>query len=263
MHVSLQITRLTALAAALLLALFAPAASATDSDCKKHSADTAHCTLSATHPGQKPNVTVTGNALPTSQTEGVAVVGTAANSNDPVQYDSPAQDAITLGGVDGTRIHNVAWGEAPTDAVNVEQMELNDQMVLAGVRKLHEAGQDYADAGDATTLRAANAYTDARVSAMLQPKLDEFRHDVWSRMEMTDQRINRIGALGTAMTQMAVNASNGSSHRGRLAVGVGYTEGKKAMSVGYGRRIGRSSFSLGAAFSGSESSLGAGMGFDL
>lgn len=225
----------------------------------------------------------------------LTALGSGSGGN-AVQYDGPMRDSVTLGGSassGGTRIRNVAMGIDPTDAVNVEQMENNDQMVLAAARKWHEAGMDYADAGDAATLsaanqhadagdastlrsanqhadagdaatlRSANAYTDARVNAIVQPQFDEFRNDVWSRMDMTDRRINRVGAMGTAMTQMAVNAANGSGDRGRLAVGVGYTDGEKALSVGYGLRLGRGSFSLGAAFSGSENTIGAGIGFDL
>lgn len=138
-----------------------------------------------------------------------------------------------------------------------------DQQVLAAARKYAEASQDHADRGDAATLRSANAYTDQRVAATVQPQLDALREDVWSRMATTDRRINRIGAMGSAMTQMAVNASNGGGERGRLAVGVGYTEGEKAVSVGYGLRVGRGSFSLGAAFGGGETSVGAGIGVDL
>lgn len=214
----------------------------------------------------------------------LTALGSGSGSGDAVQYDGPARDSVTLAGTGGTqgsggtRIRNVAHGTAPTDAVNLDQMENGDRMVLAAARKWHEGGMGYADAGDAATLRsanqhadagdaatlrAANAYTDARVNAIVQPQFDEFRNDVWQRMDLTDRRINRIGAMGTAMTQMAVNAANGSGDRGRLAVGVGYTDGEKALSVGYGLRLGRGSFSLGAAFSGSENSIGAGLGIDL
>lgn len=225
----------------------------------------------------------------------LSALGTGAGGGgNPVQYDGPARDSVTLAGTGrGTRIRNVASGTAPDDAVNVGQMEANDQMVLAAARKWQEVAMDYADAGDAATLsaanqhadagdaatlrsanqyadagdaatlRSANAYTDARVNAIVQPQFEEFRNDVWSRMDLTDRRINRVGAMGTAMTQMAVNAANGSGDRGRMAVGVGYTDGEKAVSVGYGLRLGRGSFSLGAAFSGSENSIGAGVGFDL
>ncbi|HRO64408.1 hypothetical protein [Thermomonas sp.] len=70
--------------------------------------------------------------------------------------------------------------------------------------------------------------------------------------------------MGTAMTQMAVNAAMSNSPRGRLATGVGAQGGQGAVSIGYGRRVGTSgSFSLGASFASGESSVGAGFGFDL
>lgn len=83
---------------------------------------------------------------------------------------------------------------------------------------------------------------------------------------MRDQgkRIDRNGAMSAAMLNMAINASGGSSERGRLAVGAGFQGGEEAVSVGYGRRLGRrGSFSLGGAFSGSESSAGVGFGLEL
>ena len=108
-----------------------------------------------------------------------------SGGGNAVQYDGPAHDSVILGGAEGTQIHNVAHGTAPTDAVNLDQMENRDRMVMAGVQKFFEAGKQYADAGDtatlrsanahadagdAATLRSANAYTDARVSAIVQPQ---------------------------------------------------------------------------------------------
>ena len=84
------------------------------------------------------------------------------------------------------------------------------------------------------------------------------------RFAQTDQRIDRIGAMGAAMTQMAVNAAAGASPNGRIAIGVGGQGGQGAVSIGYGKRIGdRASFSAGASFASGESSVGAGFGFDL
>ena len=70
--------------------------------------------------------------------------------------------------------------------------------------------------------------------------------------------------MGTAMTQMSVNAALANSPRGRIAVGIGSQGGQGAVSIGYGKRVGdRGSFSLGASFASGESSAGAGFGFDL
>ena len=118
-------------------------------------------------------------------------------------------------------------------------------------------------AGDAATLASSKAYTDQRFAAW-NDTFTQYQHQVDARFAQTDTRINRIGAMGTAMTQMAVNAAIGASPRGRLAVGVGTQGGQGAISIGYGRRVGSTgSFSIGASFASGESSVGAGFGIDL
>ena len=88
--------------------------------------------------------------------------------------------------------------------------------------------------------------------------------DISHRMHRMDRRIDRQGAMGAAMLNMAINAAGGRTERGRLAVGAGTQGGREAVSIGYGRSIGqRASFSLGTAFSGSERSAGIGFGIDL
>ena len=73
-----------------------------------------------------------------------------------------------------------------------------------------------------------------------------------------------MGAMTSAMTNMAINAAGSQSPRGRIAVGAGVQDGEQALSIGYGRKLGsRGSFSLGGAFSGGEKSAGVGLGFDL
>ncbi|MFH7391200.1 YadA-like family protein, partial [Pseudomonas syringae group genomosp. 7] len=79
-----------------------------------------------------------------------------------------------------------------------------------------------------------------------------------------DQRIDRMGAMSSAMLNMAINAAGSQSPRGRIAVGAGFQGGEQALSIGYGKRIGeRASFSLGGAFSNGERSAGMGFGVDL
>jgi autotransporter adhesin len=188
----------------------------------------------------------------------------SGGSGNAVQYDGPARDSVTLGGSGGTRIQNVATGIAPTDAVNVGQMEeqfnQNNAQVRAGLMKYYEASQDYADAGDARTLAASKAYTDQKFAAWN----DDFTQRMDVRLAKTDRRIDRIGAMGSAMTHMAVNAANGGSMGGRVAIGIGGQGSQGAVSIGYGKRIGtRASFSFGGSYSGGETTAGAGFGFDL
>ena len=195
----------------------------------------------------------------------------AAGAGDEVQYDDSAHGTVTLDGANGTQLKNVAEGTDPTDAVNLNQMEAGDMMAIAAARKSADVGDDrtlasansHAAAGDAATLGAAKAYADTRFAAW-NDSFNQYRQQLDQRFAHTDRRIDRTGAMGTAMTHMAVNAANGTGAKGRLAVGVGAQGGEGAVSIGYGKRIGgRGSFSLGAAFGKGEQAAGAGFGFDL
>ena len=176
------------------------------------------------------------------------------------------------------QIKNLAAGTDPADAVNLDQLEQAGAQLRAGMQKHFEAAQDLADAGDAATLAASKAYTDTTATQTLASakahtdarfaawtdSFTQYRQQVDTRFAQTDRRIDQMGAMGSAMTHMAVNAANGDSAKGRIALGVGAQGGQGAVSIGYGKRIGaRASFSLGASFGSGESSAGAGFGFDL
>ncbi|MFO1474635.1 MAG: hypothetical protein U1F20_09050 [Lysobacterales bacterium] len=172
--------------------------------------------------------------------------GTGGNAL-AVTYDDAGHASITLAGADGdggnegTQVKNVADGTDPMDAVNKRQM----------------------DAGDATTLASANAYTDQQFAAW-NDSFTQYQQGVERRFAQTDRRIDQVGAMSSAMTHMAVNAANGSGAKGRIAIGVGLQGGEGAVSIGYGKRVGtRGSFTLGAAFGDGENSVGAGFGLDL
>jgi autotransporter adhesin len=161
---------------------------------------------------------------------------------------SVAADANTVSVGSGAlqrRVTNVAAGTTPTDAANVGQV---DQAL--------QSAKSYADNQDATTLGNAKAYTDQRFDSMKNQLDDRFR--------TIDRRVDRIGAMGAASTQMAINAAGASSVGGRVAVGAGVQGGERALSVGYARQLGdRTRMSIGGAFSGSENSAGIGFGVDL
>jgi hypothetical protein len=113
------------------------------------------------------------------------------------------------------------------------------------------------------TLSSANSYTDTRFS-VLSDQFSMLSNDVNHRLWQQDQRMDRMGAMSSAMLNMAMNASGSRSPRGRVAVGAGYQNGETALSVGYAKAISeRSSFSLGGAFSKDDNSIGAGFGVDL
>ena len=211
---------------------------------------------------------------------------TMTGDDDELHYDDAGHATLTLDGANGTRIRNVAEGTEPTDAVNLNQMEAGDMMAVAAAKKYADVGDDatlaaanaHADAGDAATLTASRAYTDTTATQTLasaktytdqkfaawNDSFTQMQQQLDRRFANTDKRIDKVGAMGTAMTQMAVNAAIGNSAAGRVAIGIGGQGNQGAVSIGYGKRIGdRASFSFGASFSGGESSAGAGFGFDL
>jgi len=185
-----------------------------------------------------------------SQAEGGVALGAnarveaGADNAVALGKDSVADraDSVSVGSAGHERqITNVADGSADTDAANVRQVR----------------------AGDAATLSSAKAYTDQRF-AVFEDQFETLREDVWDRFGDQDRRISRVGAMSAAMVHMTANAANGSSPRGRIAVGAGFQGGEQALSIGYGRRIGdRASLTLGGAFSDSENSAGIGFGLDL
>ena len=133
----------------------------------------------------------------------------------------------------------------------------------AGDAATLSSAQSYADNAATQTLTSANAYTDFKVLA-LEDDFNAFRNDVDRRFSRQDQRLDKMGAMSSAMLNMAINAAGSRSPRGRVAVGAGWQNGENALSVGYAKPIGeRASFSIGGAFSGDEKSAGVGFGIDL
>ena len=135
-------------------------------------------------------------------------------------------NAVAVGSEGKERqVKHVAEGRADTDAANVRQV--ND------------------------ALDRANAYTDSAVASVNQ------------RLDQVDKRINRMAAISSAQSAMAMNTA-GLATANRLGAGVGYSEGESAMAVGYQRVLterGSATFSLNGAFTNSgEKSVGVGVG---
>lgn len=214
-------------------------------------------------------------------TAGFVTDGDAATLASAQTY-ADSGDATTLASAQ-TYAHS---GDAATLASARTYADSGDAATLASAQTYADAGdeatlasaQTYADAGDATTLSQANAYTDRQIGGItdtsrvytdarfnaLASELSSFQSDVWQRLDRTDSRIDRTGAMTAAMAQVTANAAGGRSDRGRIAVGIGTQNGHGAMAIGYGRRVGeRGSMTLSAAFSGSDTSAGVGLGLDL
>ncbi|AUI08841.1 ESPR-type extended signal peptide-containing protein [Stenotrophomonas maltophilia] len=100
-------------------------------------------------------------------------------------------------------------------------------------------------------LARANEYTDGAISNFER------------RLDKMDKRFNRMAAMSSAQTAMAMNTAGLATYN-RLGAGVGYSEGESAMAVGYQRVLnekGSATFSLNGAFTNSgERSMGVGVG---
>lgn len=150
-------------------------------------------------------------------------------------------NTVSVGAAGAERqIVNVAAGTQATDAANVAQM----------------------NAGDASTLTAANAYTDSKFAGLDFAGINDRFGTIEQRLNRQDARIDRIGAMGGALAGMAMNSAN-LSGRNRVAVGVGSQGGRQAIAVGYQRALlgTRASVSLGAAFSGRDNTVSGGAGY--
>jgi autotransporter adhesin len=161
---------------------------------------------------------------PPEATPPAADPGTVAAQDQLVKAEG--DNAVAVGSEGKERqVKHVAEGRADTDAANVRQV--ND------------------------ALERANAYTDSAVASVNQ------------RLDQVDKRINRMAAISSAQSAMAMNTA-GLATANRLGAGVGYSEGESAMAVGYQRVLterGSATFSLNGAFTNSgEKSVGVGVG---
>jgi len=92
---------------------------------------------------------------------------------------------------------------------------------------------------------------------------DGISREVDRRLDKMDKRFNRMAAMTSAQSAMAMNTAGLNTYN-RLGAGVGYSEGESAMAVGYQRVLndkGSATFSLNGAFTNSgERSMGVGVG---
>jgi autotransporter adhesin len=208
------------------------------------------------------NAVAVGSNSSVTAANGTAIgenASVTANGAVAIGQGSVADQAntVSVGSVGNERrVTNVAAGTAATDAANVGQVQAGDAATLA-------SANTYTDTTATQTLTRANTYTDNHMQA-LNDQFSDLTDNVNQRLEHQDQRIDKQGAMSAAMLNMAINASNSRSPRGRIGAGLGWQGGEAAMSVGYSKQVGEhASFSIGGAFSGSEQSVGAGFGVDL
>ncbi|MCZ0735093.1 YadA-like family protein [Phreatobacter sp. AB_2022a] len=160
--------------------------------------------------------------------------------------DGTRQNSISLVGGDPNApvvIRNVAAGTAPTDAVNVRQ--LND-----GLATTLNQSRAYTDQVAATTLSQANAYTDARFAGL-----------------NADIRGVRREARQAAAIGLAASSLRYDDRPGKLSAsmggGVWRGQGAFAIGLGYTSENGLMRGNLSATTTGGEWGVGAGLSITL
>jgi autotransporter adhesin len=201
------------------------------------------------------NAVAIGEGASVSAASGTAIgQGASATATNSVALGQGSvadrENTVSVGSAGNERqVTNVAAGTQATDAVNKAQLD-------TGVAD----AKAYTDTTATQTLTTANAYTDSKISA-LNDAFTDLQGQVDHRFREQDRRIDRQGAMGAAMLNMATSAA-GIRTQNRVGVGVGFQNGESALSVGYQRAISdRATITFGGAFSGDETSVGLGAGF--
>jgi hypothetical protein len=133
-----------------------------------------------------------------------------------VQYDKTASGAVdtsnlTLQGANGTTIHNLNAGVAPTDAANVQQVQ-NAQ---------------------SNAINAANVYTNSQVgnlASTTQSQIAALGSQNQAQFNTLSGQIKAAGSLASAMSGLVVNPHSASDLQVQAAVG--YGSGASAVGAG-------------------------------
>ncbi|AWH27393.1 hypothetical protein C1932_15705 [Stenotrophomonas sp. YAU14D1_LEIMI4_1] len=206
---------------------------------------------------------------------------------------------LNLAGANGMVLGNVANGlvaAGSRDAVNGGQLHAMQQQLntrIDGVEQridgrpevsprtastLADTPQD-ATGGDRGVIAAAPPKAEAPAPEAPTPQVDTaelekmlaraneysdgISRQVDARLDKMDKRFNRMAAMSSAQSAMAMNTAGLNTYN-RLGAGVGYSDGESAMAVGYQRVLnekGSATFSLNGAFTNSgERTMGVGLG---
>jgi hypothetical protein len=148
---------------------------------------------------------------------------------------------------------------AQTQAAVASANQYTDQQTQEAL----QSAKVYTNAASAQTLSAANAYTNAALSSYVTTdQFSQFQAQVGARFNQQDQRIDKLGAMNAASTQMAINTA-GLDGDNRVGIGGGTYNGQQAGSVGYEHMFNNhhASVSVGATVGGGQTSGGVGVGF--
>jgi len=209
------------------------------------------------------NATAVGSGANASHDNAVALgAGSTTSIDNSVSVGSAgAERAITHvadgreGSTDAANMRNLAAVETrATGYVDNAIANIGEKVIESVIN--NNTFSDYVDSAYDRSV----AYTE-QVFNEFKADYEFFQDGVDRRFRQMDRKLDRIGAMSTAMVQMASSA--GMAGHNRIGAGVGYQGGEAALAVGY-QRVSpnrKVNLSLGGAFSGSSSSVGIGAGY--
>ncbi|PSD14837.1 autotransporter [Stenotrophomonas maltophilia] len=166
--------------------------------------------------------------------------------------DAPAPRALASSSVPKPQAEETPVAPEGKDSQQVASVGEGDKPTPQPKANKDDSPKPQVDTADLEKMLArANEYTDGAISNFER------------RLDKMDKRFNRMAAMSSAQSAMAMNTAGLATYN-RLGAGVGYSEGESAMAVGYQRVLnekGSATFSLNGAFTNSgERSMGVGVG---
>ncbi len=166
--------------------------------------------------------------------------------------DAPAPRALASSSVPKPQAEETPVLPEGKDSQQVASVGEGDKPAPQPKAKQDDSPKPQVDTAELEKMLArANEYTDGAISNFER------------RLDKMDKRFNRMAAMSSAQSAMAMNTAGLATYN-RLGAGVGYSEGESAMAVGYQRVLnekGSATFSLNGAFTNSgERSMGVGVG---
>lgn len=166
--------------------------------------------------------------------------------------DAPASRALASTSVPKPQAEETSVVPEGKDSQQVASVDEGDKPTPQPKTNKDDSPKPQVDTAELEKMLArANEYTDGAISNFER------------RLDKMDKRFNRMAAMSSAQTAMAMNTAGLAAYN-RLGAGVGYSEGESAMAVGYQRVLnekGSATFSLNGAFTNSgERSMGVGVG---
>ncbi len=166
--------------------------------------------------------------------------------------DQPQARAMATASTPSPSTEEIAPASGTSGSPQIASTGEGDKPAPQPKSKQDDTPKPQVDTADLEKMLArANEYTDGAISNFER------------RLDKMDKRFNRMAAMSSAQTAMAMNTAGLATYN-RLGAGVGYSEGESAMAVGYQRVLnekGSATFSLNGAFTNSgERSMGVGVG---